>query len=56
MSPRRLTVEAQSWPVDGTFVISKFACTSAEVVVVEIEQDGVVGRGECERTEAYVPD
>ncbi len=56
MSARRLGVAPESWPVDGVFVIAKFACTSAEVVVVEIEEDGVVGRGECERTEAYVAD
>ncbi len=50
---RELVVRPESWPVAGVFTISKFSCTTAEVVVVELREDGVTGRGECERTEAY---
>ena len=50
---RIFTVTPESWPVDGEFIISKGACTSAEIIVVEIEEDGVVGRGECERTDKF---
>jgi L-alanine-DL-glutamate epimerase-like enolase superfamily enzyme len=56
VSTRKLTVRPESWPVAGVFTISKFSCTTAEVVVVEISQDGATGRGECERTDAYEPD
>ena len=52
---RRLAIKPESWPVDGEFIISKGACTTAEVIVVEITEDGITGRGECERTEAYEP-
>ncbi|MFP6744579.1 MAG: N-acetyl-D-Glu racemase DgcA, partial [Alphaproteobacteria bacterium] len=52
---RQMTVRPESWPVTVPFVISKFSCTTAEVVVVELRQDGVVGRGECERTDAFEP-
>jgi L-alanine-DL-glutamate epimerase-like enolase superfamily enzyme len=49
---RTVTVRPESWPVTVPFVISKGAWTTAEVVVVELRQDGMVGRGECERTDA----
>ena len=52
---RRLSITPESWPVDGEFIISKGACTTAEIVVVEISEDGVTGRGECERTDRYEP-
>lgn len=35
------------------FVISRLTQTTAELVVVEIAEDGVVGRGESERTDAF---
>ncbi|MGQ9365436.1 N-acetyl-D-Glu racemase DgcA [Azospirillum sp. ST 5-10] len=44
---RRLTVRRESFPIRGTFRISRGAKTSAEVVVAEVEEAGVVGRGEC---------
>ena len=53
---RKLVIRPESWPLDGTFAISNFSCTTAEVVVVEIHEDGLVGRGEAERTDAYEPD
>ena len=37
---------AESFPIAGTFTISRGSKTSADVVAVEIEMDGVKGRGE----------
>ncbi len=47
-----LAVRRESWPIRGSFAISRGSKTSAEVVVAELtgENDGgdaVVGRGEC---------
>ncbi|HEX4762309.1 MAG TPA: N-acetyl-D-Glu racemase DgcA [Sphingomicrobium sp.] len=42
----RLRVIHESWPCAGSFRISRGSKTSAEVVVVELEQDGAIGRGE----------
>ena len=50
---RRLTVRAEQWPLKETFVISRMVQEQGEVVVVEIEQDGTVGRGECERADWF---
>jgi L-Ala-D/L-Glu epimerase / N-acetyl-D-glutamate racemase len=44
---RRLKVRAEAWPLARPFTISRGTKTTAEVVVVEIEQDGLHGRGEC---------
>jgi len=44
---RRLTVRAESWPIAGTFTISRGSKTVADVVVVEIRDGPHVGRGEC---------
>jgi L-alanine-DL-glutamate epimerase-like enolase superfamily enzyme len=43
---RRLTAREEVWPIAGRFVIARGAKTEARVVVVELEQDGVRGRGE----------
>ncbi len=46
---RQLRVGEEQWPLREPFVISSLAPVDhAHVVVVEIEQDGLVGRGECE--------
>ncbi|WP_372881541.1 N-acetyl-D-Glu racemase DgcA [Psychromonas sp.] len=37
----------QSWPIRGTFTISRGSRTHAKVVVVELHQGSYVGRGEC---------
>lgn len=50
---RRLTVRAEDFPLRGTFRISRGARTTAEVVLVEIEADGVVARGECTPYKRY---
>ena len=56
MTMRNFTVTPESWPLEGEFIISKGACTAAEIVVVEIaDEDGFVGRGECERTDKFEP-
>ncbi|MGB5695534.1 MAG: N-acetyl-D-Glu racemase DgcA [Polyangiales bacterium] len=40
-------VRAESWPIRGGFRIARGARDVAEVVVVELHDDGLVGRGEC---------
>lgn len=42
-----LSVSHESWPIRGTFRISRGSKTSAEVVVATLERDRHVGRGEC---------
>ncbi|MGF7160198.1 L-alanine-DL-glutamate epimerase-like enolase superfamily enzyme [Rhodoligotrophos appendicifer] len=44
---RSLAVAHESWPIAGTFTISRGSKTSAEVVVATLTEDGVTGRGEC---------
>ena len=46
-SPVKLTVTHESWPIAGSFTISRGSKTTAEVVHVTLEQDGAVGHGEC---------
>ena len=38
---------AEAWPLHTPFVISRGSRTEAKVVVVEVEQDGIRGVGEC---------
>ena len=45
--PRHLNAAHQSWPITGGFRISRGAKTAADVVVVEITDGDVSGRGEC---------
>ncbi len=48
MRRRRLEARAESWPVrGGGFAISRGSVTAVELVVVEIGEEGAVGRGEC---------
>ncbi|HYD97935.1 MAG TPA: N-acetyl-D-Glu racemase DgcA [Alphaproteobacteria bacterium] len=42
-----LSVRTESWPIRGTFTISRGSKTSAEVVVAELRDGDLVGRGEC---------
>lgn len=44
---RRLAVRDESWPLAAAFVIARGAKSEAHVLVAEISQDGVVGRGEA---------
>jgi L-Ala-D/L-Glu epimerase len=43
----KLTIAHESWPIAGGFTISRGTKTSAEVVVVTLEDGGATGRGEC---------
>ena len=43
----KLTVRTESWPIRGTFTISRGSKTTADVVVVELSRNGDVGRGEA---------
>jgi L-alanine-DL-glutamate epimerase-like enolase superfamily enzyme len=43
----RLTVRIERWPIAGSFTISRGAKTEAVVVVAEISDGNVTGRGEC---------
>ena len=42
-----LTVRSESWPIRGTFTISRGSKTTADVVVVELSRNGDIGRGEA---------
>lgn len=43
---RKLSVAHESWPIAGSFSISRGTKTTAEVIKVTLEQDGAVGVGE----------
>ncbi|MGF9691507.1 N-acetyl-D-Glu racemase DgcA [Rhizobium sp. 0TCS1.26] len=45
--PRHLKATTETFPIAGTFTISRGSKTEAHVVVCTIEEDGIVGRGEC---------
>jgi L-alanine-DL-glutamate epimerase-like enolase superfamily enzyme len=44
---RDLSVEIQSWPINGAFTISRGAKTEARVVMARVTQNGLTGQGEC---------
>src|SRR5438067_3718751 len=46
-SPQRLSVTRRAWPLAQPFTISRGSRTRAEVVVAEIFDGDVRGRGEC---------
>ncbi len=43
----KVNLYTQSWPIRGSFTISRGSKTQAETIIVELEKEGVVGRGEC---------
>ncbi|WP_108883169.1 N-acetyl-D-Glu racemase DgcA [Anderseniella sp. Alg231-50] len=43
---RKLSVDHESWPIAGSFSISRGTKTTAEVIKVTLEQDGATGVGE----------
>lgn len=47
LPPLRLTVHAESWPIAGSFTISRGAKTEAAVVVATLSDGIHAGRGEC---------
>jgi len=51
---RRLVVKVEEWPLNEPFIISRMVQEQGDVVVVEIEQDGRIGRGETERADQYM--
>ena len=44
---RVISVEAERFPIAGTFTISRGSKTEAEVITVTISENGQAGRGEC---------
>jgi L-Ala-D/L-Glu epimerase len=42
-----LVIARETWPLAAVFTIARGSRTVAEVVTVMLEQDGIVGRGEC---------
>ena len=44
---RRLMVQAERWPVRGSFTISRGSVDSVEVVTVTLAEGEAAGRGEC---------
>jgi L-alanine-DL-glutamate epimerase-like enolase superfamily enzyme len=42
-----LTIRTERWPIAGSFTIARGAKTEAAVVVVEIADGAITGRGEC---------
>ena len=47
MKQRQLDLKIEAWPIAGSFTISRGTKTEARVVVVEITEDGAMGKGEC---------
>ena len=45
--PASLRVHIERWPIAGSFIISRGAKTEATVVVVELRDGPLTGRGEC---------
>jgi L-alanine-DL-glutamate epimerase-like enolase superfamily enzyme len=45
--PLTLSVRTERWPIAGRFTIARGAKTEAEVVVAELSDGHVTGRGEC---------
>lgn len=43
----RLSTAEDVFPIAGSFTISRGTRTESRVVTVEIEKDGIIGRGEC---------
>ncbi len=47
MKRRRLEARAETWPLKSAFTISRGSKIAAQVVLCEITQSGMKGRGEC---------
>ncbi len=43
----RVNLYTKSWPIRGSFTISRGSKTQADTIIVEIEHNGKTGRGEC---------
>ena len=44
---RLMTISIESWPIAGSFRISRGSKTAADIVMVTLTEEGVIGRGEC---------
>lgn len=49
----KLSIHKERWRLSVPFTISRGTMTDADMLVVELEDDGVVGRGEASPTERY---
>ncbi len=49
----KLTSRRESWPISGAFSISRTTYTAADVITIELEQDGLIGRAECFSNERF---
>ncbi|MBC6408665.1 MAG: dipeptide epimerase [Rhodobacteraceae bacterium] len=43
----KITAQPETFPLKGVFTIARGAKTHAQVLCVQVEKEGVVGRGEC---------
>jgi L-alanine-DL-glutamate epimerase-like enolase superfamily enzyme len=53
MTGRQLHIDVESWPVAGSFVISRGSRSEAAVVVARVRDGGVTGRGEAAPNPRY---
>lgn len=53
---RQVKITAEQWPLHEPFIISRLVQEQGEVVVVEISEDGIIGRGECEFADIFFPE
>lgn len=51
--PLSLSVQVEKWPIDGVFTIARGSSTEATVLVVEVSDGTVVGRGESVALSRY---
>ena len=49
----KLSVRSETWPIAGSFTISRGSRTETPVVVAQLSEDGIVGRGECMANPRY---
>ena len=49
----KLSIKTESWPIKGHFSISRSSLTDVELVLVEILDGQVIGRGECRPYSRY---
>jgi len=43
----QVKIYTRSWPIRGSFTISRGSKTQVDVVIVEVSDNGIIGRGEC---------
>jgi hypothetical protein len=53
IGPLKLEVQRQKWPLIAPLRISGYTFRVIEVLVVTLEKNGVVGRGECALLDRY---